>query len=814
MSDLLSPTAQDYLRGQITQPTPDNLKPPKNILTSIQGARALYFQYRTQNLPRVVLYAQIEGLIAGNPPYDPGDLAANRLSHLANFNPLDARATYEKAALAYWNLLNETEMIADFKLDIEIPQSIEWSDTIARHFNDVVRSWESFNVVFNTLAAQIVKFGISPVLWTDERDWRWRTIELNRFFVEDQAQTDMDLLTTVCVESIWTAQFLYEVYTQFEYIIPKAKKEDGTWDYTVCPWNLTELSNLLLAKANTWAKTEFNSQFFDFMDLQRKIQNNDLNFNAVFSDSFRIVSHFQKECDDKVSHYMYDRIYDAGNFLYFADRQYEKMQEGILIFTASPGEFTIHSNRGVGHKIFSTSQALMQLDNSMVDMARMAATPLLKTINALGKDFEPIRFYPGVATNIGAAEFQQNTMGENINQLIGLSQYLSAKLQANLTSSGDEPAAPDVGKGSLSPAQAKAQDYKEFGVSKNNIAHFYTQFTTVIRNMVIKMLRSKKGWPGYEFAKRWKDRCIRDGVPAELFSVRSDSFELPPLWSVEASRAAGDGSTLARIMGLQELGPIAGDFGPNETFEYKKQWIMATMGKSFVYAFTQDSKPEGDSDSLASVENAIMRLGESPQVSVSNNQKGHFVAHLALGNDTMRRRHQQQMSSVEADKIFTVLIPHMDEHMQIMMRSPFSQAIIEDVKKPYSQLKDYAVLNHKNATKELEAALRKQQEQQEQTQQVLNDEQLKNLKAQGDENRANIKVQSQVQRASEANQTRAEVMREKVQLDAQNKRLAVQYEGQAKTLKAQQDAVEELPIDELRSQIENGTGGVGNPDQV
>jgi hypothetical protein len=526
------PETPGFLRGAIIQEKPGVLKAPENIIQTVQGAKSLYYQYRGEHLRRIDLYAAIEGLLSGNPPYSPVELAKSKLSHIANFNNLDARSLYERGALAYWNLLNEAETLVKFEirpgswLDKNIaknksqvneqdPKLTEWANTLGTHWNTVVRSWPSFSVAFNTLAGQLVKFGISPALWSDERDWRWRTIELPRFFIEDQAQSDIAQMTAVAVETVYTAQYLYDIYEQFKDLAQADKT--APWDYDRCPWNIRELGSLLTWVANQFAKTDM--QFFDMMDIQRRVQNGDLTFNAIFSDSIRIVTLFYKEYDGSISHYMFHPRYDSGSFLFWQSKQFKRMEDGIIIFTASPGEFTIHSNRGLGHKIFSGSQAMMQLDCSIVDMARMSATPIIRGLSTGSKDFEAIRFYPGVPTNIGTAEFVQNQLGANIQQLIQASQYILQKIQFNTTNSGDDPGAPDASTGSVAPSQARMQSYREFGVLKNNIAHFYSQLDRVVINMTVKMLNSAKTDPGYEYVEEWKRRCIEDGVPEEIFAV-------------------------------------------------------------------------------------------------------------------------------------------------------------------------------------------------------------------------------------------------------------------------------------------------------
>lgn len=798
-----------FIRAPILEPKPGVLEAPKNIITTIEAAKAVYYQYRTEHLARIELYAGIEGLFSGNPPYNPAQLEANRLSHITNYNNLTARAFYEREALSYWNLLNEAEYIAEFEL---VPtaifstatgdQLVNWAQTMARHFDTVVRSWPSFNVVYNTLTAQLVKLGVSPVLWPDERDWRFRTIELSRFFVQDQAQCDLDLLTCICVESIFTAQYLWDVYEEFK---DKPANES--------PWNIDELCNLLIFFANQFTKDQYS--FYDMMDIQKHIQNRDLTFAQIFSDDIRLTTMLYQEYDGKVTSYMFQPRWDTGNFLYMADRQYGSMSEALVIFTASPGEFTIHSNRGLGHKVYSACQAMMQLDCSIVDMARMSATPLIKTLATGDKDFGAIRFWPGVPTNIGQAEFVENTLGKNIQNLVTTSAYIYSKIEANLSNSGDNPELPDKSIGSLSPSQVRSQDYKEFAILKNNIAHFYALFTRVLQNMAVKMLNSKEGYPGNEYVKEWKRRCTTDGVPEEVWSTASpDGIGLPAHLKVKATRVAGDGSTYGKILGLESLAPIATSFGPREEREYKRQWILATMGPQYVRSFLQDSdnaEAASGGASLAGVENMGMKLGESPIFSPDNEQQAHFTIHLALGNDTIRRIQQQQLDSVGADKIFNVLIPHMEEHYQALQKNIFAKQYTEQMRKPWDQVQQYATLNRHNAAKEYQANIKKQQDLQARQQQQLSEQQLKALETQSKIADNAKKSDASIENQKKVTDARIENEREKTQLAAGNKRLQVNLDAQNQTVDEQKNAIASESLPELRQNLSDLNGSSPAP---
>lgn len=800
---------RDVLRGQITLTDGGKLSAPSNIVKTVTAAKMIYFKFRAEHVKRIDLYSKIEGLIAGNPPYDPVELQKFGLLHIANFNTLDARSLYKRGALAYWNLLNQAENIVKFMLTYpgeegQSPELVKYADILSRNFDAVVRSWPSFNTLMNMHSAQLVKLGISPIYWPDERDWRWRVIDLAKFFVQDQAQSDVEQLTAVCVESFFTVQYLFEVYEAIK-DIPKGES----------PWDADELAKLLLHLANTHAKTNY--EFIDFMDMQRRLQNGDVCYDAIFSDSIRIVSLLYKEYDGKISHYMFHRTYDAGDFIYRYDNQYKSMQEALVIFTASPGEFTIHSNRGLGHELFSLAQAMNQIDCSIVDTVRWSSTPMVKGLSTGTRDFEAIRFIPGVPTNIGTAEFVQNNMGANIDQMIGGSQYLLNKLQFNIANAGDDPSQPDADKGSISPTQARMQSYKEFGVLKNNIAHFYNQFDIVIRNMVIKMLSAKKTDPGHEYADEWKKMCKDDGVPDEIFAMgKLANTGLPRHMKVRASRVAGDGSTLARIMGLQEMQFLLPTFGPKQSREYQREYITATMGPDYLPAFLPEEAQAdevGGGASLAGVENAVMQMGQSAVFSEDNEHQSHMSTHLALGTETIRQLQQQQSDPIAADKIFTVLVPHTAEHFASLKKSPFSQAFVAQVEKPFKQIAEYARLNRKNAEAMLQAQIKKQQEEQQQTQQVMTDEQRKDFQAQKDESRKDLKVQSQVVRAKEASDTRAANMKEKVQKDADNQRLKIELDAQNKRMETA-NTIENNTLEQNREMLSKMNGVTPAPADI
>jgi len=799
--------ASDYqnanpFRGSITQTGEKTFEASPTIVKDVIAARTIYTKLRTNHLRRIALYSEIAGLIGGVPPYDPVDMNAAGLQHVANFNDLSTRAVIKRACLAYWNLLHNSETLVRFVIRPDSPDGPKWADTMARNWDKTIRTkWPSFLINVASLQKQIVELGVSPALFPDERDPRWRVVELARFFVPDQQQSDLDMLTTCCVETEFTIQYLWSVYEAFKEnsayktrITKKNVKDSGLEDANLeTPWNLNELGQLLCWVGNTPTKDSIQPN--DLYEMERKLYTGDISFDRMFNDTVRIVSLLQKEYDGTISHYMFHRYWDNGEFLFFQQGQYKSMNEALVLFTRSPGEFTIHGNLGLGHEVFSLAQAKTMLDCSVVDLAKWSSTPLLKSPSLATKDIDQIKFYPGVPTNLGPYDYVQNQLGANIEGVIAAAQYVNSMMQYNLTFSGSDPASPDPDTGSISPSQARLMAFKEFSVLKNDIMHFYSTFDRLIQNMTAKMIYSQESYPGYEIANEWIERCIAEGVPKEIFEAARATGNKDKLWrmpkniEVYATRAAGAGSQVGHLIGLQEIGEVLGPaFGPREEAAYKRDFISATIGPEQVDRYL---RPEDEAEeltggaSLAGVENAIMQAGKAPIFSMDNDHRAHAVTHMALNTQVIQQVQQRQMDVVTADSILNVTVPHTGEHVNALLRDPFAVQFIAKVKPGYDQVVRWAALNRKNAIKVVQARLKAQQEAQQRQAQVLNEEQLKTMQVVNDEKRKDAKLAAQTQRQEEAGEAKREALEQKTSGDLAIKRKKAEGEIEIKRIEAQ-----------------------------
>lgn len=755
-----------FIRAQIEPNADGSVTAPDNIIPSLPAAYQQYTSLRNSHIDRIAQYAAIDGMVGGNPPYDQAELEAAGLGHIANFNNYKGRSAYEKSAQGYWNLINSMEVYTKVVLAGMYPDIVSYAESIARNFSDVTKEWEDFDTNFNLIGAQLTKYGYCPVFFPHEESPLWEVVDVSRFYIPPQSQTFPSKLTSVAIDTIYTVQDLWNIY------------EDGDAE----KWSKEALAQFLLFRANALFSLQLSqAPLTNMVDLERFINNADVGVGmGYFSDSVRLVNIYQKEYDGKVSHYIFsaEMYMSTGyapekgdqDFLYFFDRQYKAMSEAIVIFTASPGEWTIHGNMGVSQKMYAPATAVNMLDCSIVDMSKMSATPMIRTLATGGKDTSAIRFYPGVVTDIGAAEFQQNDLGKNINQLVGASGYLTQGIDANAINAGDDPSYPDRSQGSVSPSEAKNRTIKEFGVLRNAVFHFYKKFDEVILITFIRFLTCPEGAPGYEYAKEFKERCLMDGVPVKLFDTAKRGLKgLPKQFkSIKAARVAGDGSTLARRMGLEDLGKISPMFNSKEMAAFKKEWVSATIGVDYIPEFAS-SDSQGDENiggvSLARTEDNLMKLGMEPLFSPDNDQIAHADEHMGQASQVVQAVAQQQMSPVDADKIMSLAVPHLEQHIQFMSQAPdFYQKALGELIGPFKQLKQWAQLNRKNALAMVEAAKKRQAEDAAKTEQVMDDKARKDFTARADAERKEADAENDRER-KDKNQQATQTLKER-QTDA------------------------------------------------
>lgn len=808
-------------RGLITQEPSGKLKAPKNIIMTVSAARTYWNQARSDHLERIYLASQIIGLVGGNPPFDQAELAKAGLDNVTNANFLDAKALFERTALTFWNLINNNSYLIKFEVKKYQGQQDQdyttWAESLSRNWTKCIEElWLDFPTEFSTAVSQLVMLGLSPIFYKDEHSYKWESIDYSRFYVPNNTLSSVSKWDYVAMDSPYQMQYLWGVYDMLSQMTVKQRND--------APWNMEALSQFLLMRANNIAKTNNwnnGSPYMNATDFQTAMQNGNINSAMVFSDTVPLTTLLYKEYDGKISNYLFDPVIGTtgDKFLFKVTGQYKNFEEAVIGFTYSAGERYVHGNRGVGHKIYPACQAVMQLDCSTIDMAKMAATPVIESPANLGQNVDPIMFIPGVATNIGTAKLAANNLGSNVGQVMQVSQMFERKIARNAQISGDDTSIPDQDKGSRSAEEAKMQSVKEFAVGKQTVNHFYKTFDRCLNQMVIKQFHSPKDHPDRNFFDTWKEYCMGEGVPEEIFLLNgAEKGELPKHLCVKAARVAGDGSSLGLQMGLRSVGGIAGGFSAKGQYNYRSDIVNSSLGADYVQRYLGDAMVPDEAlggASLARLENVVTRQGEMPQAEKDNQHKAHIGSHMADAMDIIKKVQAQEMDPLQADQYFSIMLPHLGEHLGFVEEDSLNAQYIEQITPNVRQLQKFAQLNKVRAQKMEQAELRRRAQEEEAMSAMEMEQARKDETAKREEARKDYKTQSQVERAKEANATRAEVMKRGVETKAENERLAVNLKAdndrEAARIKQPKEILAPKSTQQIQADLRNSVGKTPNP---
>jgi hypothetical protein len=697
-------------------------------------------------MQRCHTYERIQGMLNGNPPYNPHAMAAAGLTDMANVNWKDGDAIYRSIALAYWSLFNEVKSVIDIKVSLsdDEGQNTEWSSIMSEEWDKIIRSWPNFIKHMSVHQGQMLRFGLSLIIWPDERDWRFKPINAKSFMLPDQTRNDLDDLTLIAIENKYSAQYLWEIYDNLQ-------DSKGHW-------NRDALGEILFQLANI--PDDESRDTLDCNDLQERIRNGDFYYSDLYNDDITMVSILSKEYDDdKITHHIIHRSITTEEFPYFYNRQYANIREAVKYFTFTPGEEHVHGSKGVGHNIFSPVEAITHLDCSVLDQARRAGSLLIKSGPTRGQDERQVRFVHGGVIDVGEAEIQQNTMGNNVAQTVEVSRYFKEKTFTNNNISGNDPGFPDKNIRS-SNRQSQLQVLKEAKVQKNQIAHYYEQLDHFFIELIRKMLMSKSGYPGYDYVQTWKEACIERGVPEQIFDARSAKKNpngLPTYLGVAATRSSGSGSQIADQLTMQRVMEVLPTMGERGKINALMDYIAAFRGHEYVERYfppeDRQRQPTGD-DTIASIENNQQSDGKQVIVSPDNNHLIHATNHMRIMVEVMQAYQQDPQAQINedtnilqyADKLMGVTGPHFVKHLFFASQDPTIRADVQQLNAQWAVVANFGDQIAMNANRQREAELAELQRQQQAIQEQADQNTPEHIKARGDIELKQRKLEAQIQR--------------------------------------------------------------------
>lgn len=524
-------------------PETDKVEVPKTRISSASQAKSIYDRLVTaDDKGRSQKRARVRGLVDGNPPYRASQLKAEGRDYQCNVNWRTAESYFNNATGAFYDTFSEAPSYATIRLKLPTDADSEYKSGCAtEHFDWLLRGESCLNYHMPVSQNEMVLFGLGPLAFQDEFDWRPVSVLAGALRVPDRTKSDNSLweLATLEVE--------YQCHELYEKILDEESATAAGWDVPCVKQAIINAFPLVNNQRQNWETCQQNLKMDSF---GFSYQANTVKVVHFFFREFKR----KEDSESKISHKIIlaneqqqqDQQTDKSpelEFLFEKERRYDSWNQCVhpMYYDHGGGGFH-HSVTGMGVKMYAPIEYQNRL---LCNLADKAFTPkvMLKAPSEGSDDEVMLQQFgeysvvkPGVEviqTPISGVMEEGTVFNREITGII--SSNLSAYRMNMQREQGNPITAREV--------DQRASEQARLG--KTQLNRYYEQLDHLYAEMFRRATQKLvPGTPGYDRAKEFQDRCKENGVTLE---------ELRKVEHVRATRVAGQGSEILRQQALGEL---------------------------------------------------------------------------------------------------------------------------------------------------------------------------------------------------------------------------------------------------------------------
>jgi hypothetical protein len=717
---------------------------PQTRVKDASSARSMLYTLIDDDQIASYRRSQIQGIIDGNPPYNEQQLKEMGQSDRINVNWGHAGAKIESAVIPYFDILTSVPhyMTVKTKYGKDMGKREEWGRIITEEaHNALAKTNPSFITQHQVAVKQLTIHGQGCLYWADGTDFRAKAIEPWALIVPKGAGVDQD--------SWEFCYILDEMYCEelYRYIEDSEAAERGGWNVDECQQAIMD------------AKVDEQDQRRPWEWYQRELKNNALYYSYAKSKVIKVAHMFVREYDGRISHYIFDRL-NGTEFLCEVPSRYKKFSNAFTVFLNGVGNGYYHGVRGLGQALYPWAEAMNRLNNQTVEGAILSGATMFQPNSA--KDAEGLK-------TIQLGPYRILPPGLNLVQ-VNTTANLQAAMQVAQMFQGQESDQtgsymPSVSGGGRKKSNKEVEiEIGEKSRLTNTRAEIYLQSLDLHYKEVYRRLANpnivEEDHGGPE-ALEFQQACIKRGVPAAA---------LLDIDSVKATRSIGQGSSAARMQAMELIGQYLPQLPESNRKRVINANIAAIAGQTGVDTFgiPEETKPDGNDMSIASLENNAFQSGGQVIVDPDQNHFVHLTVHLQFAGQIVQGVQEQQVDPRQAAQIMSAALPHFIVHLQNMENDPTRKEQFDSMNEQVGELMKIADQINSMAQdlqeREQEAMMQQQQQPQQTPQMMvaMNKIQLDQAKFQNDAILKQQKVQHQL--ALKDKQVAQKLMIDKVKL--------------------------------------------------
>lgn len=521
-------------------------EPPKSRIGDGAQAYSIWIGLWQADATRSKRRTLVKGLVDGNPPYNPDDLAAAGQSYRCNVNWRIAQSYLENASGAFYDLFNEAPTYAVIEINKGNPdEQHKYSQVVTEHFDWLMRNERRFDYNMQVSQNEMTLYATGPMVFADELDWCPRAILSGSLKVPEGTKSDTSYWEEATVEVDYTPSELYG----------KIVDEKSA---TAAGWNVEAVKQAIMFAQPLYVQGGVYHQWEWY---QQQLKNGALAYNST-SKAICVIHIFWQEFPEsgsragKISHGIVNRDQAAGgndkgdsrDFLFKKLNRYDSWDNCIhpMYYDRGGGGFH-HSVTGLGVKMYSALTFINRLRCANADKAFAPKIMLEAQGGAADTDEAALEQNGDFLIVKEGYKMAQIPIQSQMEDGIVFDRFVSDDLSGNLSQyrktsdSGEQ-------KSHVTATKTKYDAANEARLAKTQMVRYYMQLDLLYAEMyhrAVYMGKNKVGF-GWERCAEFVRRCEEDGVPRDCLDRKHTEV-------VRAYRVIGQGSEFLRQQSLEFL---------------------------------------------------------------------------------------------------------------------------------------------------------------------------------------------------------------------------------------------------------------------
>ena len=601
---------------------------------------------------------KVDGMIAGNPPYDPQKMKETGQGHRTNVNFREAEGIINQRNSAFFHLFLGGSCFMQARL--KDPQKFMgrsrfWESIVTDEITKLIRTWDDFEYEMMTIADSMNTHGDAFPLLKDPDDWKFCTYRTGSVLFPKNTKASAGYIGSCVILDVMTVPQLMK------------KMDKAGW------------TNKSIKASIKTATAEHRPIESEWEDLQKDIENDALAYEIGDAEEVKIAHILMKEDDGKITHAIIERGADQKDFLYKKEGSYESISEILIPFICNIGNGYFHGLKGIGHRIFPTVQINNRFLCRAVDGAQDSASLVIGFGSGTSREGKILRVGNNIVLPPGA-ELQRNDLSTNLQGITSIYGLLTSVNQSSVGVKRPGISAVAQNEKAKSTARGESmQAMEEVELQATDLALYYRQADMLYREVGKRIMTVAS-------SKKFRQRCIDRGIPEGLLK--------PDLWIFKAPRVIGAGSKVMQSLSTQEMLSIA-PFLRSENGKHNliDDFIEVRGGPEAVTRYNppmEDATMPSKSHQIAQLENNDMIEGKGVVVSVEDWHVPHLESHLNYFIQYVQSvvEDLNEESLMSAMKAVPQALDHIGNHMAYLKGDMLHESQFGDFQGKVKQLVD------------------------------------------------------------------------------------------------------------------------------